>query len=72
MSAAQQGARQRHRSTRKPNTALLDVRIGIAWWRCLSSDERTAWLQQTRAASSVDCWNAYKRGVNLSDRVQAR
>jgi hypothetical protein len=57
-------------SARRPNTALLDARIGVAWWSGLTPAERTAWLEQTRTASPTDCWNAYKWGATLDDRAQ--
>ena len=55
---------------RRPNTALLDARIGVAWWSGLTPTERTAWLEQARTIRPADCWDAYKRGVILDDHVQ--
>ena len=57
-------------SVRRPNTALLDARIGVSWWNRLPPAERDAWLEQARTARPVDCWNAYKRGAILTDQVQ--
>lgn len=53
----------RLRPPRRPNTAIVDVRIGLTWWGGLSQDQRNAWLEQ--AASPSRCWKAYKSGMRL-------